>query len=82
MDIKKGIETLVSTAMDAKAICDSMDALGYDKTPYHTLFFSISDAIYSMLEEHTETFIESRTYAALYPENIPIEKRVKILLGE
>ena len=73
---------LASTALDAKALCDAMDALGYENTPYHALFFNITDAIYDLLGERTETFEESCTYAALYPVGIPLEKRLRILLGE
>ena len=81
MSRREGLTGLVRTAMELKKLSDAMDVAGYRNTPYQELFYSLADAIYTLLNEHTSMFDESKTYEALYAKDMTVEQRVDILLG-
>ena len=68
--------------MKAKKMNDAMEQLGFPDNPYWDILGCISDAIYSLIGEDTQTFDESRTYSVLNNPDLTDEERVRILLGK
>lgn len=65
MDAKKVLTHLVKAGRDALHLEKTLNSLGYKATPYYNLHGEIADAIYCMLDENTESFDQSKTYAAM-----------------
>ena len=66
MDIKTGLLHLVKAGRDAMHIEKTLKDIGYNETPYFNLYGEICNAIYALLNEETDTFDESETYAAMH----------------
>lgn len=66
MNAKNVLTHLVRAGRDALHMEETLKQLGYKETPYFNLYGEISSAIYSLLNEDTETFDESMTYAAMH----------------
>lgn len=61
MDTKCVLNHLVRASRDALHMEQTLKGLGYNETPYFHLYGEITEAIYCMLGESTETFDESVT---------------------
>ena len=72
---------LVRTARKAFEADARLREIGYETTPYWDIYCEVSDAIYDMLGENTETFDSSITYAVLNAETLNDEQRVLILIS-
>lgn len=68
MDIQRSLEHLVKAWREAQKLNKALTNLGYSNTPYFELAGHISDAIYSLLGENTDTFDESITCIILTNE--------------
>ena len=66
MDTKVVLTHLIKAGRDALHMEESLKKLGYAETPYYDLYGEISEAIYCILGEDTDTFDESSTYAAIH----------------
>ena len=66
MDAKLVLTHLIRAGRDALHMENVLNELGYHGTPYFNLHGEISDAIYEMIGENTETFDQSETYAAMH----------------
>ena len=66
MDLKTVLLHLVKAGRDAMHIEKTLKDIGYNETPYFNLYGEICDAIYALLDEKTDTFDESETYAAMH----------------
>ena len=80
--MKEGLLALVSAAMEAKNLDETLGTLGYDETPYFNIFSNIADGICKLLGESDVPFEETRTSEALHTPDLTLAQRVKILLGE
>ena len=61
MNTKCVLNHLVRASRDALHMEQTLKGLGYSETPYFHLYGEITEAIYCMLGESTETFDESIT---------------------
>lgn len=66
MDKKKVFVHLVKASRDAYHLEQTLNSVGYTETPYFNLYGEISEAMYHMLGEKTDTFDESITHAAVH----------------
>lgn len=65
MEIRSVFLKLTKAARTAHYLDDAMQTAGYPSSPYADIFGHIADAIYTLLDEHTDTFDESITYASV-----------------
>ena len=65
MDTKKVLTHLIKAGRDALHLESTLHDIGYDSTPYLSLYGEISEAIYCMIGEDTETFEESLTHHSM-----------------
>ena len=66
MDTKTVLTHLIKAGRDALHMEQSLKKLGYAETPYYDLYGEISEAIYCILGENSDTFDQSATYAAIH----------------
>lgn len=66
MDTKTVLTHLIKAGRDALHMEESLKKLGYAETPYYDLYGEISEAIYCILGENSDTFDQSTTYAAIH----------------
>jgi len=57
---------LIRAGRDALHLEKTLTEIGYKETPYFNLYGDITDAIYGILDEHTDTIEESKAYAAIH----------------
>jgi len=83
MNDKKVLAHLIRAGRDALNLENVLTQLGYKETPYFNLYGEIADAIYCILDEHTDSFEESVTYAVmndpLTPDEVYAENLAKLL---
>lgn len=65
MNIKKVLTHLIRAGRDALHLEESLKEFGYGDTPYYNLYGEISEAVYAMLGEETDTIDESITAKAM-----------------
>lgn len=65
MNTKKVLTHLIKAGRDALHLENTLSSIGYKETPYFNLHGEITDAIYTMLGEDTDSLEESMTYAAM-----------------
>ena len=65
MDSKKVLTHLIRAGRDARNLENVLSTLGYNETPYFNLYGDITEAMYTLLGENTESFDESITYAVM-----------------
>ena len=64
MNTKSVLTHLIRAGRDALHLENTLSDLGYMETPYFNLYGEIADAIYAMLDEHTD-IEDSKAVAAL-----------------
>jgi len=65
MNERKVLAHLVKAGRDALHLENVLTELGYKETPYYAMYGEITDAIYCLLNEETDTFDESATHKAM-----------------
>ena len=73
MRVKRALTHLVKAGRDALHLEKTLTQLGYKDTPYFNLYGEISEAMYCILEEDTDSFEESETYNAMHDIYTPDE---------
>lgn len=73
MNTKSVLTHLIRAGRDALHLEKTLAEIGYKETPYFNLYGDITDAIYSILDEHTDTIEESKAYAAIHDPFTPDE---------
>ena len=66
MEVKRALTHLVKAGRDALHMEKTLTELGYKDTPYFNLYGEISEAMYCILEEDTDSFDKSETYNAMH----------------
>ena len=64
MDTKNVLTHLIRAGRDALHLENTLTDIGYRETPYFNLYGEIADAIYAMLDEHTD-IEDSKAVAAI-----------------
>jgi len=64
------LRKIIEAGMIAKKTDDSLRELGYDETPYFQIYGNITDALYLLFDEHTETFDRSMAYRIIENKSI------------
>lgn len=64
---------LIRAGRDALHLEKTLTDIGYKETPYFNLYGEITDAIYGILDEQTDTIEESKAYAAIHDIYTPDE---------
>ena len=64
---------LIRAGRDALHLEKTLTDIGYTQTPYFNLYGDITDAIYGILDEQTDTIEESKAYAAIHDIYTPDE---------
>ena len=73
MNTKSVLTHLIRAGRDALHLEKTLTDLGYKETPYYNLYGEITDALYAMLDERTDTVEESKAYAAIHDIYTPDE---------
>lgn len=73
MNTKSVLTHLIRAGRDALHLEKTLTDLGYKETPYYNLYGEITDALYAMLDERTDTVEESKAYAAVHDIYLPDE---------
>ena len=73
MNTKSVLTHLIRAGRDALHLEKTLTEIGYVETPYFNLYGEITDAIYGILDEHTDTIEESKAYAAIHDPFTPDE---------
>ena len=73
MNTKSVLTHLIRAGRDALHLEKTLTEIGYKETPYFNLYGDITDAIYGILNEHTDTIEESKAYAAIHDPFTPDE---------
>ena len=73
MNTKSVLTHLIRAGRDAIHLEKTLSGVGYNETPYFNLYGDIIDAIYGILDEHTDTIEESMAYAAIHDPFTPDE---------
>lgn len=73
MNTKSVLTHLIRAGRDAIHLERTLTEIGYKETPYFNLYGDITDAIYGILDEHTDTIEESMAYAAIHDPFTPDE---------
>ena len=81
MDIESVLNDMASAGMIAKKMDDVLHKAGYDDNPYFSIYGHITDAIYKLIGESTETFEESVTYLVMN-SMISDNRRLELLVKE
>ena len=81
MNTKSVLTHLIRAGRDALHLEKTLTEIGYKETPYFNLYGDIIDAIYGILDEHTDTIEESMAYAAIHDPFTPDEVCAEELAG-
>ena len=73
MNTKSVLTHLIRAGRDALHLEKTLTEIGYKETPYFNLYGEITDAIYGILDEQTDTIEESKAYAAIHDIYTPDE---------
>lgn len=73
MNTKSVLTHLIRAGRDALHLEKTLTDIGYKETPYYNLYGEITDAIYALLDEQTDTIEESKAYAAIHDIYTPDE---------
>lgn len=73
MNTKSVLTHLIRAGRDALHLEKTLTDIGYKETPYFNLYGEITDAIYALLDEQTDTIEESKAYAAIHDIYTPDE---------
>lgn len=73
MNTKFVLTHLIRAGRDAIHLEKTLTDIGYKETPYFNLYGEITDAIYALLDEQTDTIEESKAYAAIHDIYTPDE---------
>lgn len=73
MNTKSVLTHLIRAGRDAIHLEKTLSGVGYNETPYFNLYGDIIDAIYGILDEHTDTIEDSMAYAAIHDPFTPDE---------
>ena len=73
MNTKSVLTHLIRAGRDALHLEKTLTEIGYNETPYFNLYGEITDAIYGILGEQTDTIEESKAYAAIHDPFTPDE---------
>lgn len=73
MNTKFVLTHLIRAGRDALHLEKTLTDIGYKETPYFNLYGEITDAIYALLDEQTDTIEESKAYAAVHDIYTPDE---------
>lgn len=83
MNTKSVLTHLIRAGRDALHLEKTLTDIGYKETPYFNLYGEITDAIYDLLDEQTDTIEESKAYAAIHdpftPDEICAEELAKFV---
>lgn len=66
MDTKSVLTHLIRAGRDAIHMEKTLNDIGYKETPYFNLYGEITDAVYAMLGEDTDSISESVAYSAMH----------------
>ena len=81
-NIKDAISRMVAAAVRLKETMKNYVDNGVDDNPLFEIWGDILDGIYTLLEEHTETFEESVTYTVMTAPYLNNERRTEMLWAE
>jgi len=70
---------IVNAGITAKRTDDALRELGYNDTPYFSIYGNISDALYCMLGEKTDTYDQSFTCRILESLDLTDDMRAELL---
>lgn len=73
MNTQSVLTHLIRAGRDALHLEKTLTDIGYKETPYFNLYGEITDAIYCILDEDTETIEQSKAYAAIHDPFTPDE---------
>lgn len=73
MNTKSVLTHMIRAGRDALHLEKTLTDIGYKETPYFNLYGEITDAIYVLLGEQTDTIEESKAYAAIHDIYTPDE---------
>ena len=73
MNTQSVLTHLIRAGRDALHLEKTLTDIGYKETPYFNLYGEITDAIYGILDEDTETIEQSKAYAAIHDCFVPDE---------
>lgn len=80
MNMEKALTKLISAVKTAKKMDEAMREAGYENNPYFDIWGDIAEAVYALLDEHTDTFDSSVTAQVISDmANVPINEAVDIL---
>lgn len=77
--MEKVLMNMLKAARQAYSTDKALRDAGYKDTPYWEIYGYISDAIYNLLGEDTETFEQSITYAVLHSDTFNDHQRAMVL---
>lgn len=75
----KALAKFVEAGRIARMVDEAMHDVGYNDTPYFHIYGKISDAIYELLHENTETFEQSLTYKIMHASEMSFHQLTEIL---
>ena len=81
MNTKSVLTNLIRAGRDALHLEKTLTDIGYKETPYFNHYGEITDAIYGILDEQTDTIEESKAYAAIHDPFTPDEICAEELSG-
>ena len=73
MNTKSVLTHMIRAGRDALHLEKTLTDIGYKETPYFNLYGEITDAIYALLDEQTDTIEESKAYSAVHDIYTPDE---------
>jgi len=80
-NIKDALLRMARAGKMALELDEKMADCGFGSSPFGLLYGEISDAIYHLIGEHTETFNDSVTYTVLHAPFLYDERRAEMLYG-
>ena len=80
MKIESVFRNLVDAGVRARKLDEAMKNAGFDDNPYFEIYGCVAQAIYSLLDEHTENYEDSIADYSLSDKLHGIQERVDVLL--
>ena len=75
----KALVKIVEAGRIAKQVDDAMQDVGYGDTPYFHIYGKLSDAVYELLGENTETFEQSLSYKIMHASDMSLMQLSEML---
>ena len=76
---EKILNSIIMAGRTAKQTDDTLRELGYGATPYFQIYGHITDALYALFNEHTETFDQSFTCRLMNCEHFSPDTCIELL---